>query len=102
MTGGWFKAGTRSHYADEIGQRSLCGQHVAEGSLTGIHTLPARQCAKCARMQAERDAEDWRLARTPAGPVRAPMQTGAKRDPLDELQAIAEQAWREKKRRGRR
>ena len=94
---GWFKAGTRAHYADAAGERSLCGKYVAEGPLVGIHALPARQCSLCARRQAEQEAESWRLARTPAGPAPAPMAVGPVEHPLDQLQALSDQEWREKR-----
>ena len=53
MSGGWFKAGTRSHYALADGERSLCGKYPSSGDLTD--DPESRQCSPCVRLQIEAD-----------------------------------------------
>ena len=71
MSGGWFTAGRRAHFAASPLDRSLCGAHEAPVSLTAEHGV--RQCARCARLQADAqttaEQDAYRASLAPARPV---------------------------------
>ena len=100
MSGGWFTAGRRAHFAESPLDRSLCGAHEAPVSLTAEHGV--RQCARCARLQADAqttaEQDAYRASLAPARPIgeyMRPLSAAEQRD----VQTLAEAARADRERR---
>ena len=100
MSGGWFTAGRRAHFAASPLDRSLCGAHEAPMSLTAEHDV--RQCARCARLQADAqttaEQDAYRASLAPARPIgdyMRPLSAAEQRD----AQTLADAARADRERR---
>ena len=100
MSGGWFTAGRRAHFATSPLDRSLCGAHEAPVSLTAEHGV--RQCARCARLQADAqttaEQDAYRASLAPARPIgdyMRPLSAAEQRD----AQTLADAARADRERR---
>ena len=93
--GGWFKAGTRWHYATDVTERALCGLANLTRKLQDEH---GRECARCARRKvaAEVEAQQaaYRATLGPAQPMTMRPLTAAEQADVASLVAVRRERGR--------